>query len=156
MLRNKVAIVHGAGASVGGAVARAFARNGAHVVLSGRHSAKLETVLADMRLGGRTGAVAIADALHKDEVDEAVATVHAQHGRLCGSFNLIGPGRRPCHRFQRRGGTAPAAGAQPASRFDAEPKPDSLPHLRRVRDSCAAPISKLGSGLTPRSCEEVR
>jgi len=43
MLKDKVAVVYGAGGSIGGAVARAFADEGARVFLTGRYGA---TVLA--------------------------------------------------------------------------------------------------------------
>ena len=39
MLKNKNAIIYGAGGAIGGAVARAFAREGAKVFLTGRHLA---------------------------------------------------------------------------------------------------------------------
>jgi NAD(P)-dependent dehydrogenase (short-subunit alcohol dehydrogenase family) len=37
MLQNKIAVIYGAGGAVGGAVARAFARDGANLFLTGRH-----------------------------------------------------------------------------------------------------------------------
>ena len=52
LLKDKTAIIYGAGGSVGGAVARAFAREGAHVFLAGRTAAKLETVVDEIRAGG--------------------------------------------------------------------------------------------------------
>ena len=39
ILKNKVAVIYGAGGAIGGAVARAFAREGAKVFLAGRHQA---------------------------------------------------------------------------------------------------------------------
>ena len=44
LLENKVAVIYGAGGPIGGAVARAFAREGARVFLAGRTLAKLDTV----------------------------------------------------------------------------------------------------------------
>lgn len=44
LLSDKVAIIYGAGGSVGGAVARAFAAAGARVFLTGRTAATLEAV----------------------------------------------------------------------------------------------------------------
>jgi predicted amino acid dehydrogenase len=38
MLKNKVAVIYGAGGGIGGAVARAFAREGAKLFLTGRRS----------------------------------------------------------------------------------------------------------------------
>jgi len=44
LLENKVAIIYGAGGPIGGAVARAFAREGARVFLAGRTRPKLDAV----------------------------------------------------------------------------------------------------------------
>ena len=44
MLENKVAVVYGAGGAIGGAVARAFAREGAKLFLSGRRRARVDAV----------------------------------------------------------------------------------------------------------------
>jgi NAD(P)-dependent dehydrogenase (short-subunit alcohol dehydrogenase family) len=47
LLKDKTAIIYGGGGAVGGAVAKAFAREGAHVFLAGRIAEKLERVAAD-------------------------------------------------------------------------------------------------------------
>jgi NAD(P)-dependent dehydrogenase (short-subunit alcohol dehydrogenase family) len=44
MLKNKVAVIYGAGGAIGSAVARAFAREEAKLFLTGRHRAPVETV----------------------------------------------------------------------------------------------------------------
>lgn len=44
LLEGKNAVIHGAGGAIGGAVARAFAREGATVFLAGRTPAKLDAV----------------------------------------------------------------------------------------------------------------
>ena len=44
LLENKNAIIYGAGGAIGGAVARAFAREGGRVFLSGRNAAPVEAV----------------------------------------------------------------------------------------------------------------
>ena len=44
MLKNKNAIIYGAGGSLGGAVAKAFADAGARVFLTGRHIASVQKV----------------------------------------------------------------------------------------------------------------
>jgi NAD(P)-dependent dehydrogenase (short-subunit alcohol dehydrogenase family) len=49
LLEHKNALGYGAGGSIGGAVARAFAREGANVFLAGRTLAKVESVAKDIR-----------------------------------------------------------------------------------------------------------
>ena len=44
MLTDKVAVVYGAGGAIGGAVARAFAREGARLYLTGPRAAPVESV----------------------------------------------------------------------------------------------------------------
>jgi 3-oxoacyl-[acyl-carrier protein] reductase len=44
LLEGKNAVIYGGGGAIGGAVARAFAREGARVFLAGRTRASLETV----------------------------------------------------------------------------------------------------------------
>jgi NADP-dependent 3-hydroxy acid dehydrogenase YdfG len=48
VLKGKIAVVHGAGGAIGGAVARAFAREGAKLFLSGRNLASVEAVAKDI------------------------------------------------------------------------------------------------------------
>ena len=44
LLKDKVAVIYGAGGSIGGAVARAFAREGAALFLTGHELARVEAV----------------------------------------------------------------------------------------------------------------
>ncbi|HZK52172.1 MAG TPA: SDR family NAD(P)-dependent oxidoreductase, partial [Actinomycetota bacterium] len=52
LLENKNAVIYGAGGSVGSAVARAFAREGAKVFLAGRTLASLDDVAAEISAAG--------------------------------------------------------------------------------------------------------
>jgi 3-oxoacyl-[acyl-carrier protein] reductase len=79
LLENKVAVIYGAGGSIGGAVARTFAREGAMVFLAGRTQAKLDKA-------------AVVDALDEQAVDKFVEAVVAQAGQIDISFNLISYG----------------------------------------------------------------
>ena len=47
LLENKVAVIYGAGGSIGGAVAKAFAKEGARVFLTGPHKASVGVVAKD-------------------------------------------------------------------------------------------------------------
>jgi 3-oxoacyl-[acyl-carrier protein] reductase len=49
LLDGKVAMIFGAGSAIGGAVAQAFAHEGARAFLSGRNGAAVETVANDIR-----------------------------------------------------------------------------------------------------------
>jgi NAD(P)-dependent dehydrogenase (short-subunit alcohol dehydrogenase family) len=88
LLEGKRAIVYGAGGNVGGAVARAFAREGAPVHLTGPTLSKLEAVAADITAGGGQAEVAQVDALDRDQVEAHAATV-APGGGIDISFNAI-------------------------------------------------------------------
>src|SRR5262245_16731869 len=58
-LQGKTALVTGATSNIGRAIAVAFAREGAHVVVSGRDTARGDAVVAEIRaLGGRADFVA--------------------------------------------------------------------------------------------------
>jgi 3-oxoacyl-[acyl-carrier protein] reductase len=92
LLENKVAVVYGAGGSIGGAAARAFAREGARVFLAGRTAASLEALAADIRGAGGTAATAVVDALEEAAVDAFVDDAAARAGRIDISFNAIGLG----------------------------------------------------------------
>ena len=48
MLKDKVAVIYGAGGAIGSAVARAFASEGASLFLTGRHLAPVEVVAKDV------------------------------------------------------------------------------------------------------------
>src|ERR1700693_2526146 len=89
LLESKNAIVYGAAGAIGGAVARAFARDGARVFLAGRTLATLEEVAADIRGHGGGGAGAQFDAMDKAAVDAHADRVAAAAGRIDVSFNAV-------------------------------------------------------------------
>lgn len=93
MLKNKVAVVYGAGGDIGGAVARAFAREGAKVFLSGRTLAKVQRVASDIeRLGGVAEASEV-DALDELAVERYVGAIVEKAGGIDISFNAIATAR---------------------------------------------------------------
>lgn len=92
LLENKVAVIYGAGGSIGGAVARTFAREGARVFLAGRTGEKLDKVADEIRSHGGVADTAIVDALDEKAVDEYVDAVVEQAGYIDISFNLISYG----------------------------------------------------------------
>jgi 3-oxoacyl-[acyl-carrier protein] reductase len=92
LLEGKNAVIYGGGGSIGGAVARAFAREGASVFLAGRTIATLDEVAAQIRsAGGKVETVRV-DALDERAVDEHADAVAARAGSIDISFNLISHG----------------------------------------------------------------
>lgn len=75
LLEHKVAVIYGAGGSIGGAVARAFAREGANVFLAGRTKANINTLAEAIRSYGGTAEAAVVDALDQRAVDAYVDKV---------------------------------------------------------------------------------
>ena len=92
LLENKVVVIYGAGGPIGGAVARAFAREGARVFLAGRTKAKLDKVAREIRSNGDVADTAVVDVFDERAVDEFVDSVVEQAGHIDISFNLIGLG----------------------------------------------------------------
>jgi 3-oxoacyl-[acyl-carrier protein] reductase len=89
LLEDKTAVIYGAGGSIGGAVTRAFAREGARVFLAGRTLAKLDAVAEEIRAAGGTAETAEVDALNPAAVDRHADAVAREAGSLDISFNLI-------------------------------------------------------------------
>jgi NAD(P)-dependent dehydrogenase (short-subunit alcohol dehydrogenase family) len=89
LLENKNAVIYGAGGSIGGAVAREFAHQGARVFLTGRTREKLEKVASDIRAAGGSAEVAELDALDEQAVEEHARAVASEAGSIDVSFNLI-------------------------------------------------------------------
>jgi 3-oxoacyl-[acyl-carrier protein] reductase len=92
LLTNKVSVIYGGGGPVGGAVARAFAREGARIFLAGRTKEKLEKVADEIRSEGGQAETAALNALNENEVNRFVDDVVMQAGRIDISFNLISYG----------------------------------------------------------------
>jgi len=89
LLENKVAVIYGAGGPIGGAVARAFAHEGARVFLAGRTLASLDKIADEIRAHGGRADTDVVDALDEQMVDKYVDAVVEQAGSIDISFNLI-------------------------------------------------------------------
>ncbi|HYU58471.1 MAG TPA: SDR family oxidoreductase [Actinomycetota bacterium] len=92
LLEGKNAVIYGGGGSIGGAVARAFAREGAKVHLAGRTPERLEEVADEIRSAGGAVETAQVDALDEQAVDAHADAVAAQAGSIDISFNLTSHG----------------------------------------------------------------
>src|SRR5262252_6260623 len=90
MLKNKVAVVYGAGGAIGGAVARAFGQAGAKVFLTGHRLAPVEAIAKDIVAGGGSAEAAEVDALDEPAVDMHLQSVMDKAGRVDISFNAVG------------------------------------------------------------------
>jgi NAD(P)-dependent dehydrogenase (short-subunit alcohol dehydrogenase family) len=90
MLKDKVAVIYGAGGAIGGAVARAFAYEGADLFLTGHDLAPVDVVAKDIKASGGSAAAAEVDALDEPAVDEHLQSVMDRAGRVDISFNAVG------------------------------------------------------------------
>jgi len=95
LLENKNAVIYGAGGAVGGAVARAFAREGARVFLTGRNLASVAATAKDIGAAGGVAETAQVDALDEHAVEEHIGAVVKQAGTIDISFNAITPVPQP-------------------------------------------------------------
>lgn len=90
LLQDKTAIIHGGGGAVGGAVARAFAREGARVFLAGRSQARLDRVAAEIAAAGGRAETAVVDALDEAAVERHADAVAARAGGIDAALNAVG------------------------------------------------------------------
>jgi len=92
LLENKNAVVYGGGGSIGSAVARAFAREGARVLLAGRTPASLDDVASEISAVGGQVETAEVDVLDEKAVDEHADAAAERVGGIDVSFNAISHG----------------------------------------------------------------
>ena len=90
VLKDKVAVIYGAGGAVGGAVARAFALEGADLFLTGHRLAPVEVVAEEIASAGGSAEAAAVDALDEQAVDKHLRSVIDRAGRVDISFNAVG------------------------------------------------------------------
>jgi len=90
LLQGKNAVVFGANGSIGAAVAKEIAAEGARVFLAGRTRASLEVVARQITAGGGDARTAVVDVLDDARVTQFVDGVVKQNrqdrhrSRLCG------------------------------------------------------------------------
>jgi 3-oxoacyl-[acyl-carrier protein] reductase len=85
LLQKKNAVIYGGGGAIGGAVARAFAREGAKVFLAGRTLARLEKVAREI-----SAEIAQVDALDEAAVERHADAVAAKAGGIDIMLNAVG------------------------------------------------------------------
>ncbi len=82
LLQGKTAIVHGGSGAVGSAVAKAFAREGARVVLAARRREPLETVAAAITASGGEAHVSVVDATDAAAIETHIRDTAARLGPI--------------------------------------------------------------------------
>src|SRR5262245_46974381 len=87
LLQDKIAVIYGGGGAVGGAAARAFASEGARVVLVGRSAGSLAQVASEIQSGGGSADTAIVDAADSPSIERHLDAVVANHGSIDISMN---------------------------------------------------------------------
>ncbi len=81
-LSGKVAVVTGATAGIGRAVATRFGAEGATLLLCGRNRERADALLADLRESGVTADFLLGDIRSEDFVAELAEAVRERHGRI--------------------------------------------------------------------------
>ena len=91
-LAEKIALVTGSGRGIGRAIAIAFAKEGADLVLAARTPAQLDAVAADIRALGRRALTVQTDVADRASVDALAKNVRREFGRLDILVNNAGGG----------------------------------------------------------------
>ncbi|CAN5341338.1 SDR family oxidoreductase [soil metagenome] len=89
LLDGKIAVVYGAGGAMGGAVARAFAQEGARVFLAGRTLETLDRVAEEIERAGGSAQTAQVDAHDPDAVEAHVDGIAHEAGSIDACFNAV-------------------------------------------------------------------
>src|SRR5262252_8513344 len=91
MLKGKYAVVFGAGGSIGSAVAKEFAAEGAKVFISGRTKSTVEGVAKQITANGGRAHAAVIDTLDDAAVNQYIDGVVKQTGKIDIVLDAAGP-----------------------------------------------------------------
>jgi NAD(P)-dependent dehydrogenase (short-subunit alcohol dehydrogenase family) len=89
ILQNKNAVIYGAGGSLGGAVARAFAKAGARVFLTGHRLASIQKVADEINSSGGKAEVAVVDGYDEGAVADHLEKMQQRAGSVDISYNGV-------------------------------------------------------------------
>jgi 3-oxoacyl-[acyl-carrier protein] reductase len=87
ILKNKNAVIYGAGGSLGGAVAKALAAAGAKIYLTGRNAASLKKIADEIKAGGGIAEQATVDATDEKAVSAFLDAIVLSGNTVDISFN---------------------------------------------------------------------
>jgi NAD(P)-dependent dehydrogenase (short-subunit alcohol dehydrogenase family) len=93
-LRDRLALITGATRGIGRAVALAYAREGAHVILVGRTTGALEEVDDEIRAIGGAATLLTLNLRQHDKIDALGPTIYQRWGKLdvlVGNAGILGP-----------------------------------------------------------------
>src|SRR5687767_12686655 len=88
-LHNKIAVIYGAGGSLGSAVAKSLAGAGARLFLTGRTLHNVQKVADEINAFGATAEAAQVDATDEKQVNDHLAAVVQKAGAIDISFTAI-------------------------------------------------------------------
>jgi 3-oxoacyl-[acyl-carrier protein] reductase len=89
-LNEKIAIVTGGASGIGQAIARAYAREGAHIVVADIDLEGAQGTVADVQAVGRRGMALRTDVSSHADIDALVATTEQTFGRIDVLVNVAG------------------------------------------------------------------
>ncbi len=89
-MKDKVVLITGALTGIGRATALAFAKEGARIVISGRHDEEGQELVGELRNLGAEAEFVHSDVRHEDEVRSLVDQTVARFGRLDAAVNNAG------------------------------------------------------------------
>jgi NAD(P)-dependent dehydrogenase (short-subunit alcohol dehydrogenase family) len=90
LLKDKIAVVYGAGGGVGSAIARKFALEGAVVYITARRLESIKTLGDEISRSGGTAKAAEVDALEEKAIEGHLDSIVEEEGRVDISFNAVG------------------------------------------------------------------
>ena len=97
-LEGRIALITGASRGIGAAVARRFAAEGAHLILTARTVGGLEEVDDDVQAAGSSATLIPVDLMDMDQIDQMGGAIHERFGRLdilvgnAATLGILSPG----------------------------------------------------------------